>query len=95
MREGAALMVQNRNQHNIDYLVRKLNGCSRKHDGCEGCHDEEPCLAYYDLRCDSEEATCPECGETVIIKKYCMKCRALLKVPGRNGSSKGSENIKH
>jgi len=95
MREGAALMIRSRNRHNINYLVKKLEACSKKYDACEDCPDETVCVGYYDLRCDMGEVTCPECGEMVTRRKYCMECGAALKVPGRNGRTKGSENIKH
>jgi len=95
MREGAALMVRGRNKHNMNYILKKLEACSYKYDECEDCPDFKLCVEAFDIRCKREETTCPECGKTVIIRKYCMECGAALKVPGRNGRTKGSENIKH
>jgi len=52
MREGAALVTNGGvRKRNLNYIIKRLEACSDKYGGCDGCPDLDACIKAFDERC--------------------------------------------
>ncbi len=86
--EGAKFITsKNANKVNFNYVVARLDLCSRRHNSCIACPDLKECCDAFDLRCSLGDVLCPKCKAEIPKTKYCSECGNPLTIIKRKGGA--------
>jgi len=90
-RSGAQLLNSSRVNHvNFNFIVKRLENCSDRHEDCIDCPELTVCVEAFDKRCSLGDMICPKCGKEVPITKFCSECGA--KLSKKNEVTEGGDN---